>query len=196
MTKALALKGMSGRRSALDVVMHPGVDQWICREFIHGLADSGDLSWSGKPYDIVTMFDIAEHLYDPNQTFSNLKRLVKLDGFVVVETGNLDSFWPRKFGSNRWWYTCLFEHHIFWSRASIQNMASKHGFQVSYFQNKRHKSKPVLPLPHYLPLTAVAMLYRLMPAKYSKVAKVVGDKTGIQRLKAGVQPWSPFTQDH
>lgn len=125
-----AFSETDGRRSALDIVKHPGLEEWLRGEFIHGLAESDELSWSKEPYDVVGMFDIAEHLYDPQQAFSNVRALVKPGGFVVVETGDVQSRWPRKFGVHKWWYACLFPHHIFWPRPSIERIASQHGFEV------------------------------------------------------------------
>lgn len=87
-----------GRRSALDVVAHPGLEDHLRGEFIRGLSDSEELTWSGQPYDIVTMFDVAEHLYRPDLAFANLQRLVKPKGFVVIETGNVDSVWLPRYG--------------------------------------------------------------------------------------------------
>jgi SAM-dependent methyltransferase len=184
-----ALSGFKGRRSALDIVTHPGLDLWVRGEFIHGLADSEDLSWSEEPYDIVTMFDVAEHLYDPNQAFNNLQDLVKPEGFVVVETGDSNSDWPRKFGVNRWWYACRFEHHILWSRQSFENIAAKYGFRILTFQKKRHKERATIPMWRDLVDIIGIALYRLRPTAYGKFVKAVAGKTRLQ-------PWSPFTRDH
>jgi len=73
---ACAAAGVSGRRSALDVVRFPGLERSLNGEFIDGFLDSPSLSWSGKPYDVVTAFDVIEHLNDPFVAFANLRSLV------------------------------------------------------------------------------------------------------------------------
>jgi hypothetical protein len=183
-----ALNDTEGRRSALDLVMYPGLHRWIRGEFIHGLADSQNLSWSNEPYDVVTMFDVAEHLYDPDQAFDNLRCLAKRGGFVILETGDTDSAWPQRFGVNNWWYACRFEHHVLWSKESIENVAARHGFRVVSFQRKRHKQRSLMPLLRDTADVTGIGLYRLVPAAYGWLAKMVG--------KTRYQPWSPFTRDH
>lgn len=183
-----AFSDTEGRRSALDMISHPGLEEWIRGEFISGLAESKELSWSGEPYDVVGMFDIKEHLYDPEQAFSNLRLLVKPRGFVVAETGDVQSYWPRKFGVHRWWYACLFEHHIFWSRYSLERMANRHGFCLIDFQRKRHKDRSKISLKRDLLAVTKSLSYRLNPEQYMKLARAVG--------KNGIQPGSPFTRDH
>lgn len=182
-----ALQG-EGRRSALDVVMHPGLERWLHGEFVRGLVDNENLVWSEKPYDVVTMFDVAEHLYRPNQTFVNLQRLVKPGGFVIAETGDLRSTWPQRFGTHRWWYACRFEHHVLWSEESFRNIAKRYGFRVVDFRRKRHKERSTVPMWRDLVDVAGIGLYLLTPDSYGNLTKLAG--------KYRPQPWSPFTRDH
>ncbi len=183
-----ALHDLEGRRSALDIVMYPGLETSIQGEFVHGLADSQDLSWSCEPYDVVTMFDVAEHLYSPSQAFANLQHMVKPGGFIVVETGNAESAWPRKFGVHRWWYACRFEHHNVWSKESFEKLAAEHGFRTVQFRRKRHKERAKMPLWRDLVDTLGIALYYVSPAGYGRLTKLAG--------KYRPQPWSPYTHDH
>jgi SAM-dependent methyltransferase len=183
-----ALHDAKGARSGLDVVEHPGLSKWLRGEFIQALVESGELVWSGDPYDIVGMFDVLEHLYDPAQAFSNLRDLVKPGGFVVVETGDVRSYWPEKFGAHQWWYACLFEHHVFWSKESLERLAGEHGFQIIDFQDKRHKERGKVPLKRDIVTASKTLTYRLNPDLHVKLARRLG--------KSGMQPWSPFTRDH
>lgn len=183
-----ALHGVTGRRSALDIVIHPGLERWLRGEFLEGLADSEQLSWSEEPYDVVTLFDVAEHLYRPDQAFSNLRRLVKPGGYVVIETGDLESAWPSKHGANCWWYACLFEHHVFWSERSLASISALHGFQMLDIRRKRHKDRAEAPLRREVLETAKVLLYKSTEAGYERVARLAD--------KRGIQPRSPFTRDH
>lgn len=183
-----AFSHTEGRRSALDVISHPGLEDWVRGEFISGLAESKELLWGGEPYDVVGMFDIAEHLYDPGQAFSNLRVLVKPGGFVVAETGNVQSYWPQTFGVHKWWYACLFEHHIFWSKRPLERMANRHGFRLIDFQRKRHKDRRKVSLKRDLLAATKSLYYRLNPEQYVRLVRALA--------KNGTQPWSPFTRDH
>lgn len=103
----------NGRRSSLQWDQISRAHQALRGEFIKGLIDNSNLDWSGQQYDVVTMFDVLEHLYEPQSTFKNLAMLVKGGGYVVIETGNIESYIPKRVGANEWWYVHLFEHHIF-----------------------------------------------------------------------------------
>lgn len=180
--------GGGGRRSALDIVMYPGLESALRGEYIDGLVDDEHLHWSGSPYDVVTMFDVLEHLYSPELAFANLRSLTKPGGFVVAETGDADSAWPRRFGVHRWWYACRFEHHVLWSREPLERLAKRHGFRLIEFERKRHKQRAIMPFWRDLVDVAGVALYKIAPAAYGKLTGVVG--------KYRPQPWSPFARDH
>jgi SAM-dependent methyltransferase len=186
--KAWGLWSVGGRRSALDIVEHPGGTKHIDGEFIRGLIDSDSLSWSEKPYDIVTLFDVIEHLYDPQNAFRNLRSLVRDNGLVVMESGNVASEWPVRYGAHHWWYVRLFEHHVFWSRRSLEAIAAKFGFRLLIWRELRHKAHATLPLLRRINDSAQVALYRLNPKLYPKIGPLVG--------KYWTQPWSPFVEDH
>lgn len=185
---AWAHRGATGRRSALDVVQHPGCSDHVNDEFIHGLIDSRPLRWNGEPYDLVTMFDVLEHLYAPQLAFEHLRELVRDNGLVVIETGNVDSEWPSQYGAHNWWYVRLFEHHVFWSRRAVEALAKRFGFRLLIWREQRHKARVSLPLTRIARDLAQVGLYRLAPRTYPNIAPLLG--------KYWTQPWSPFTTDH
>jgi SAM-dependent methyltransferase len=181
-------RGINGRRSALDVIPHPGVFGHISGEFIRGFLDDERLGWSGQPYDVVTLFDVLEHLYRPQVAFRNLRHLVRRDGVIVIETGNVASYWPRRFGLGQWWYARLFEHHLFWCRKSMERIAAAHGLRISSWRECRHKLRRGL---HALSVTRDLVkvgCYRVSPTLYGQLAARLG--------KVGAQPWSPVARDH
>lgn len=176
------------RRSALDVMRYSGIEQHLTGEFIEGFLDHPLPPWSREPYDIVTLFDVLEHLYEPGTAFENLRSLLREGGLAFIETGNSSSFWPRRVGINHWWYARLLEHHVFWSRHSLERAAAAHGFRIAYWREVRHKSRRHLRLPG----TAVDLLktglYLVANHYYASIAKLLG--------REGVQPWFPFAIDH
>lgn len=178
---------LGGRRSGLDVIRHPGLKSSLRGEFIQGLLDDPVLRWSKQPYDLVTAFDVFEHFYYPSQAFKNLRTLVKKNGFVLLETGAVDSYWPQKFGASSWWYAGLFEHHLFWSEKTLRKIADKFGFELLSIARKRHKSRKRVSFGYGTEILKVA-LYEFSRRKYESISTVLG--------KQGGQPWSPFTRDH
>jgi hypothetical protein len=185
---ACAAAGVQGRRSALDVARYPGMERALDGEFIRGFLDSPSLSWSGAPYDVVTAFDVLEHLNRPFDAFANLRALVKPGGLVVIETGDADSEWPARYGVRRWWYARLIEHHVFWSRRSLQHCAAGQDMEILEWQEVRHKSRRQLGAAQVARDLLKTGLYRLAPDAYASIAGMFG--------KEGNQPCSPITKDH
>lgn len=183
-----ACADIGGRRSGLDIVMHPGLDKHLRGEFIHGLVDSESLEWSGEPYDIVTAFDVFEHFYTPEAAFRNLAMLLKAGGQVLIETGDVTTAWPARYGAGNWWYAQLFEHHIFWSRDSLAKAAEANGFELLSFELKRHKRKVDISGMNLLKDLLKVALYRLSPSLYARLAASSGSARG--------QPASPVNRDH
>lgn len=186
--EACSANGATSRRSALDVMRYTGIERHLAGEFIKGFLDDPQLAWSREPYDVVTLFDVLEHLYQPQIAFENLRDLVKIDGLIFLETGNSSSFWPRRLGVQEWWYVRLLEHHIFWSRPSLERMATAHGFRIVYWKEGRHKSRRRLSLPEMASDLLKTGLYCLAAHHYSVFAQMMG--------RQGNQPWYPFALDH
>lgn len=177
-----------GRRSAIDVVAHPGVEQWIRGELILTLLDDDSIQWEGKPYDVVTLFHVLEHLYAPARAFENMNRLLKPGGYVVIETGDVTSLWPRWFGPHEWWYAWLFEHHVFWSRKSLEGIARRSGFEVTEWRTKPQDSKATQPLAATVRDFGHLALFATSPTAYHWVARMTD--------RVGQPPWLPYVHDH
>jgi SAM-dependent methyltransferase len=161
-----------GRRSGLDITKDPSIDASLRGEFIEGFIDSSNLDWSKKKYDVVGFFDVIEHLYNPRAAFSNLVQLVKDDGIVILETGDVESAWPARFGMEKWWYAKLFPHNLFWSRKSLTMIAEEYGFEVHFYRNKRNKNIKNLPSADRLKSYVKSSVYWLSPISYLYLMKV------------------------
>jgi len=183
-----AIRPHCQRCSGLDVVAHPKVMRFVHGEFITALLDEAHLQWSEKPYDVVTVFDVLEHLYDPTQAIKNLHTLLKPGGLAFIETGNCDSSWAQQYGIPAWWYVSLFEHHVFWSPASLTRMAQLHGFDLVGVKQKRHKRWPYEDISFVFSSALRASLWRCSPYLFKKLRQKQG--------KNPKQPRSPFVRDH
>lgn len=177
-----------GRRSALDVMPYPGVEMHVSGEFIHARLDETDLQWSEEPYDVVTAFDVLEHLHYPDVAFENLRAFVKPGGWLYVETGCAESFWPRHFGIHEWWYARLVEHHVFWSRSSLERIAATHGFTLERYEETRHKGWRDAGFSKIGANLLKTGVYCASGAYYTTLARRFG--------REGNQPCYPFARDH
>jgi SAM-dependent methyltransferase len=171
-----------GRRSALDIARFPTLRISEEGEFIGGFLDTERLDWSGTPYDVVTAFDVFEHLYDPHRAIRNLAGFTKEGGVVVIETGDADSVAAGAIP--HWYYLALFEHHIAWTAKSLAALAEGAAFELIQVEKKPHKLAPV---PTGRPRLKW-ISYAAAPAVYHALQRVGGFR--------GVAPPKPGSADH
>ncbi len=77
---------------------------------INSLSDTDDES-----FDIITAFDLIEHLYDVPIFMSNVQKKLRKDGHLIIQTGNIKSLSSLLTGA-KWWYVSYPEHIIFPSK--------------------------------------------------------------------------------
>jgi SAM-dependent methyltransferase len=93
---------------------------------VQGTLDTADLPESH--FDVVTMWDVIEHLTDPREALRQAHGLLKPGGLLVVHTIDIESFFARLMGPRWPW---LMEMHIYYfSRRTLRAMLEKCGFQV------------------------------------------------------------------
>lgn len=158
------------RTSALDIVRFDSLR--INGEFIRGFLDDETLNWSGEPYSLVGLFDVAEHLYNPTRAFGHLRALCRIGGLVILETGDSDAVAENDLP--HWYYINLVEHHLAWNRASLEAIVARTNFEIVSFQSKPHKGTSVAP-SHLSRLKAAvyAASPRLMRAFYRLLGKTM-----------------------
>lgn len=80
-------------------------------------------------FDVITLFDVIDHLYDPREAILLLRDHLKPSGILYLDTSDIGS----------WYHTLLrggyfniqpFEHISYFSKKTIQNFLEMHGFRV------------------------------------------------------------------
>jgi SAM-dependent methyltransferase len=89
-------------------------------------------------FDLITAYEVFEHVPDVKQLLSNLSSLLAQDGVVLFSTmlsdGNIA---PRQ--RLDWWYASPRNGHIsLFSNASLALLASKHAFKFGSFSTGFH----------------------------------------------------------
>lgn len=91
----------------------------------------GTLATSGlaeASIDVVTMWDVIEHLTDPLAEVRQAYRLLKPGGLLVVHTMDIDSLFARLLGGRWPW---LMEMHVYYfSRRTLAALLAKAGLRV------------------------------------------------------------------
>lgn len=95
-------------------------------QMIEGTLETVDLPEAS--YDVVTMWDVIEHVTDPQGELRRAHRLLKPGGLLVVHTMDIDSLFARVM-RRRWPW--LMEMHIYYfSRRTLGVMLENAGFEV------------------------------------------------------------------
>jgi 2-polyprenyl-3-methyl-5-hydroxy-6-metoxy-1,4-benzoquinol methylase len=63
-------------------------------------------------FDLITAFDVVEHLYDVNEFIDFCLDKLTPNGCIVLVTGNISST-PARIAKNNWWYISYPEHIVF-----------------------------------------------------------------------------------
>ena len=87
-----------------------------------------DDSFPPEFFDVVTAFQVFEHLPDPAGELTRLWRILKPGGLVVIEVPNIDTVWVRLLGKYHRHFVA--DHLFFFSPATLSAMLRKNGFEV------------------------------------------------------------------
>ena len=88
-----------------------------------------DLPFVSGIFDMVTMWDVIEHLPQPHASIAEVARVLCAGGRLVLTTGDVGSVVARLCGS-RWHLYTLPEHLFFYTRKSLRLLLEAHGFRV------------------------------------------------------------------
>jgi SAM-dependent methyltransferase len=163
--------------SALDFVEFSRCANAISGEFLRGLIDGDSNGWPSERFDLVTLFDVLEHLYDPKKAFQNIYSLAAAGGSILIETGDPGSSLPRKHCLSEWWYLSYLEHHCAWSKNAIYYAAAESGFEVLQIRRCAQKDRPPLFSYGLVELLKVAIrssLYAVNSKAYRKLFRSLG----------------------
>ncbi len=88
-----------------------------------------DLNIEDK-FDIVTMWDVLEHLDEPEKYLSMVNAILKKGGLLVINTIDKKSWWARFWGK-KWHAIVPPEHLFYYSRKNLDILLKKSGFEIS-----------------------------------------------------------------
>ncbi len=88
----------------------------------------GEARLEDNYFDVVTMWDVIEHLTDPTAEVCNVLRVLKPGGVFAVHTIDIESWFARLMGKRWPW---LMEMHLYYfSPRTLGKMLERNGFRV------------------------------------------------------------------
>lgn len=133
----------------LDFVKKNGAQPYgfeICEESYLILKKKGYTAFKSakdisEKFDIITLFDTMEHLYDPKGFLKFADELLNSGGLFIILTGNPMSA-PAQSAKQRWWYVNYPEHIIFPSQYYFYKYLTGYSVKqfISTYASKTNKS--------------------------------------------------------
>ncbi|MCC6165591.1 MAG: class I SAM-dependent methyltransferase [Caldilineaceae bacterium] len=88
-----------------------------------------EASYPDQSFDVVTLWDVLEHLHDPTATLREIHRILKDDGLLVIRVPNLASWDAQWFG--RYWAGLDAPRHLYvFTPQTLAQMLQRAGFDV------------------------------------------------------------------
>jgi 2-polyprenyl-3-methyl-5-hydroxy-6-metoxy-1,4-benzoquinol methylase len=84
-------------------------------------------SFPGESFDIVTLFHVMEHVANPRRVLTEVSRILRPNGVVILQVPNIDSWQFKAFGA-KWYGLDIPRHVIDYSRESMLRLLNDSGF--------------------------------------------------------------------
>jgi 2-polyprenyl-3-methyl-5-hydroxy-6-metoxy-1,4-benzoquinol methylase len=92
-------------------------------------------------YDLITLWDVAEHLDDVDGALRTVSSLLAEGGLLVIETGDVSSLVARVMRQG-WYYVNMLEHFCFFSEDTLRHTLPNYGLEVVSCTNTIHHFDP------------------------------------------------------
>jgi SAM-dependent methyltransferase len=98
-----------------------------------GIADEATMARVGE-VDVITMFDVIEHLPQPRDTLALCSRYLRPGGVIVLTTGDFAALMARWAGP-KWRLMTPPQHLWFFTRESLRRMAASLDLSIEHFDH-------------------------------------------------------------
>jgi SAM-dependent methyltransferase len=111
-------------------------------------------------FDVVTMWDVIEHLERPDRALAKVRRMLEPGGVVAISTGDFASL-ARRLSGRHWRLFADPTHLFFFDRRTLDALLERSGFRIASLSN-RGKWVGLSMLIKQLPLPLGARLRALL----------------------------------
>lgn len=133
-----------------------------------------DLFFENNFFDVITMFDLLEHVTNPVTTLRCCRRILKPKGIIAAVLPDTSSMSAKVMGKG--WTHYKKEHLFYFSKQAIASLMEKESFEViqikpaAKIMNVEYLYHQFMQYPHHIATPLVSMLYKLLPNYLSRVS--------------------------
>jgi len=88
-----------------------------------------ETKWPVGFFDVVTMWDVLEHMPDPTETLRTVRNILKRGGILAIQCPNIDSLVARR-KQERWNWLTPGDHLYYFSPHTLSLLLEKAGYSV------------------------------------------------------------------
>lgn len=96
------------------------------------VSDIENIKSPEKYFDVITLWDVLEHLRNPREELRKLNKLLKNGGMLFIETPNIDSIFYRLY--RRYWLGFNAFHLYYFSPRTLEEILQQSGFKLMRFE--------------------------------------------------------------
>ena len=103
----------------------------IAKKTIHNIHNGELLSapLNSAQFDLVTLWDVIEHLENPSATLHHVNTLLTEDGLLFLTTGDIGALWARILGRH-WQLLTPPQHIFFFTTPAMTRLLQRYGFEI------------------------------------------------------------------
>lgn len=130
------------------------------------LGTVGQVNFKHNFFNVITMFDIVEHLKSPKRDLKIIRKLLCPEGLLVIQTGDSESLWTKIF-KKRWHFFAPPQHIFFFNKKNIAELLKQTGFKVV----KIEKDGKWVSLRYLLHMMGYSLNSSIWDKLYNRVSK-------------------------
>lgn len=88
-----------------------------------------EAKYPSESFDIVTLYDVIEHVPNPREILVEVSRILKADGLIVLKQMDINSELSKKY-KEKWAYIAPAAHLYYFSKPTISRLMEEVGFDL------------------------------------------------------------------
>jgi 2-polyprenyl-3-methyl-5-hydroxy-6-metoxy-1,4-benzoquinol methylase len=120
------------------VEFNPFAVEYIQKRYRYPILSDGEYERSGERYDVITVFDVIEHVRNPFTLLKDISGRLHDNGLVVVSTTDAGSLTSRMLGRRLEDFRRIREHLFFFNRRNLSEILIQNDFEILEISSLGH----------------------------------------------------------